>query len=162
MSQSWTPVGTISGPPGPPGAAGDDGLPIELRLSATHLQWRQGSDGTWADLLPLEALRGPAGEPGQAGPAGSAGAVGASAYAVAVANGFTGTPQQWLASLVGAPGPQGPAGAQGAGLALLGSVPAVNDLPATSTVGHGYIVEATGDVHIWNGTTRVPGIGVIP
>jgi hypothetical protein len=157
LSQSWTPVGTISGPPGPPGAAGDDGLPIELRLSATHLQWRQGSDGTWADLLPLETLRGPAGEPGQAGPAGSAGAVGASAYALAVANGFTGTPQQWLASLVGAPGPQGPAGAQGAGLALQGSVPALNDLPVSSTVGHGYIVEATGDVHLWNGTAWVNG-----
>lgn len=41
------------------------------------------------------------------------GSDGASAYEVAVANGFVGDEPAWLASLVGATGPQGPAGADG-------------------------------------------------
>jgi hypothetical protein len=57
----------------------------------------------------------------------------------------------------GESGPQGPqgtqgiAGEQGAGLALQGSVATENDLPASSTVGFAYIVEASGDLYIWNG-----------
>jgi hypothetical protein len=47
-------------------------------------------------------------------PAGAVGADGASAYEVAVANGFVGTEAQWLASLQGPAGPAGPAGADGA------------------------------------------------
>lgn len=42
---------------------------------------------------------------------GGTGANGKSAYEVAVMNGFVGTEQEWLASLVG---PQGPAGQNGA------------------------------------------------
>lgn len=38
---------------------------------------------------------------------------GASAYEVAVANGFEGTEQEWLDSLVGPPGPKGPSGKDG-------------------------------------------------
>lgn len=59
----------------------------------------------------LSSVEGGAGEPG---------ADGASAYEVAVANGFVGTEAEWLESLVGpvgadgATGPQGPAGADGA------------------------------------------------
>lgn len=44
---------------------------------------------------------------------GGSGAPGASAYAVAVANGFLGTEQEWLASLQGAPGPKGDLGDPG-------------------------------------------------
>jgi hypothetical protein len=53
----------------------------------------------------------------EAGGGGGAGADGASAYEVAVANGFVGTEVEWLASLVGpagADGAAGPAGADGA------------------------------------------------
>lgn len=39
---------------------------------------------------------------------------GASAYEIAVADGFVGTESEWLASLVGAEGPMGPAGPTGA------------------------------------------------
>jgi hypothetical protein len=52
----------------------------------------------------------------EAGGGGGAGADGASAYEVAVANGFVGTEVEWLASLVGpagADGAQGPQGIQG-------------------------------------------------
>ena len=38
---------------------------------------------------------------------------GDSAYQIALNNGFKGTEQEWLASLVGAQGPMGPAGPQG-------------------------------------------------
>ena len=51
---------------------------------------------------------------GPAGPAGPAGADGASAYEVAVQNGFVGTEAQWLASLVGPAGADGSPGADGA------------------------------------------------
>ena len=47
-------------------------------------------------------------------PAGAVGADGASAYEVAVANGFVGTEAQWLASLQGPAGPAGADGADGA------------------------------------------------
>ncbi|GAA3136731.1 hypothetical protein GCM10010466_29440 [Planomonospora alba] len=56
---------------------------------------------------------GPPGEPGPAGDDGMPGAVGASAYEIAVANGFVGTEAEWLASLVGPEGPEGPAGPPG-------------------------------------------------
>ncbi|MEV0440949.1 hypothetical protein AB0I84_09180 [Streptomyces spectabilis] len=47
------------------------------------------------------------------GPEGPRGPAGASAYEVAVAGGFTGTPAVWLASLVGPRGATGSTGAQG-------------------------------------------------
>jgi hypothetical protein len=51
--------------------------------------------------------QGPKGDPGEKGDKGDPGD---SAYEVAVANGFTGTEAEWLASLVGPEGPQGPPG----------------------------------------------------
>lgn len=45
---------------------------------------------------------------------GGSGEDGASAYEVAVANGFEGTEEEWLASLVGPEGPAGPQGEKGA------------------------------------------------
>src|SRR3546814_17867859 len=46
-------------------------------------------------------------------PPGGTGAAGVGAYDIAVAEGFSGTEQQWLASLVGPQGSQGETGAQG-------------------------------------------------
>lgn len=51
--------------------------------------------------------------PGGTGAPGPAGADGASAYQVAVGNGFTGTEQEWLDSLKGEKGDRGETGAQG-------------------------------------------------
>lgn len=86
-------VFAAKGADGAPGAEGPQGEPGP-----------QGEQGPQGDP-------GPQGEPGDVGPAGPAGADGASAYALAVADGFVGTEAEWLASLVG---PQGPAGADGA------------------------------------------------
>lgn len=74
----------------------DDETPNDLML---HFQ--QLAEGVDAALTSLE---GTAGEPG---------ADGASAYDVAVANGFVGTEAEWLESLVGPQGDPGPAGADG-------------------------------------------------
>lgn len=59
---------------------------------------------------------GPAGATGATGPAGPTGAAGAdgnSAYQVALDNGFSGTEEEWLESLIGPAGAQGATGAQG-------------------------------------------------
>ena len=61
------------------------------------------------------------GVPGRDGDPGRNGDDGASAYGVALANGFVGTEIEWLASLTGKDGPQGeqgPAGADGSDAAL--------------------------------------------
>jgi hypothetical protein len=69
----------------------------------------KASLGTGSTLTPnltaggeLILIPGPKGDPGE------------SAYATAIANGFEGTEQEWLASLQGPPGEQGPQGIQGA------------------------------------------------
>lgn len=90
---------TVKGPagdPGPAGPVGPQGVPGP--------QGPAGADGA----------QGPQGTAGAQGAQGPAGADGASAYALAVAQGYAGTLPQWLASLVGAQGPQGPAGNDGA------------------------------------------------
>ena len=64
-----------------------------------------GLDALQSFIVGAQGPIGPSGGPvGPAGPPGSTGAAGPSAYQVAVANGFAGTQQQWLASLVGAGG----------------------------------------------------------
>jgi hypothetical protein len=60
----------------------------------------QGDVGPQGDI-------GPIGPQGDVGPEGPQGVDGASAYDVAVTNGFTGTETEWLASLVGADGVDG-------------------------------------------------------
>src|SRR5690606_21963258 len=47
---------------------------------------------------------------------GTQGPPGKSAYEIAVENGFEGTEQEWLESLVGPQGPKGETGAQGVGI----------------------------------------------
>jgi hypothetical protein len=64
-----------------------------------------------------EGPQGPAGPQGPIGATGPQGPAGASAYDIAVANGFVGTEEEWLASLVGPQGPQGEPGSGG------GSIP---------------------------------------
>jgi hypothetical protein len=84
-STAWNSLayGGIQGPQGEQGERGEDGF--------------IGADG--AD-----------GPPGADGPAG---ADGESAYQIALNNGFSGTEEQWLDSLVGADGAAGVAGADG-------------------------------------------------
>jgi hypothetical protein len=91
------PIG-LTGSVGPQGIAGNNG--------AIGAQGPQGIPGA-------QGPQGVAGSNGTGGTQGPAGANGLSAYQVAVANGYSGTEAQWLASLVGAAGPQGNAGTNG-------------------------------------------------
>jgi hypothetical protein len=72
------------------------------------------SGGSTGDVLTLQADGTYLPETLAAGPAGADGEDGASAYEIAVANGFVGDETAWLASLVGADGQDGADGADGA------------------------------------------------
>lgn len=91
----------------PTGSLGNDG---DMYLNTTNGQYFQKENGSWSFK---GTLSGPQGAQGPQGPIGPTGAEGASAYEVALDNGFVGTEVQWLASLVGPAGAQGPAGAAG-------------------------------------------------
>ena len=81
---------------------------------------------------------GPQGEQGIQGPTGATGATGATG------------PQ----GATGATGPQGPQGQAGASVTLKGSVSAVVNLPSTgNTTGDSWIVDADGNLYVWNGTS---------
>ena len=83
------------GPAGADGAQGPQGVPgIE------------GPQGIQGERGPV----GPQGPQGEQGPSGQDGAPGKSAYEIAVDDGFTGTIEEWLESLVG---PSGASGASG-------------------------------------------------
>ena len=125
---------TTPGPQGPPGPAGPQG-PIGL-TGATGPQGIQGPIGLTGATGPagpqgiqgIQGATGPqgvAGSNGTGGTQGPAGANGLTAYQIAVANGYSGTETQWLASLVGAQG-------------------------ATGTFQNGNNI---GDVLYWNGTS---------
>ena len=110
-------------PEGPAGADGASAYEVAVQngFVGTEALWLASLVGpAGADGSPgADGAKGDKGDPGPAGAdstvPGPAGADGASAYEVAVQNGFVGTEAQWLASLVGPPGPQGEPGSGGAG-----------------------------------------------
>ena len=73
---------------------GTDAREIELRKSATAIQWRYTGDETWNDLVTLAEITGAQGEQGIPGPKGDPGVTGAQ-------------------GIQGIQGPAGPAGPQG-------------------------------------------------
>lgn len=81
----------------------------ETRTLRDYLASLPGGDP--ADLLGVDLTKYPT---PTSGPEGPPGADGKSAYAVALDNGFSGSEEEWLESLVGEQGPQGIQGPQGA------------------------------------------------
>jgi hypothetical protein len=80
-------------------SAGENGLEVKVG-NADPLPIGTGERGPpGADGAP-----GPKGDTGDQGPPGNDGADGASAYDIAVSNGFEGTEEEWLLSLKGDPG----------------------------------------------------------
>lgn len=65
----------LTGDTGPKGSTGDS---IELQKSATHVQWRPSSGGTWFNLVALTEIVGPKGETGARGEQGIQGLKGES------------------------------------------------------------------------------------
>lgn len=101
QARAWAEAAELSATVGPQGPAGADGVGVPAGGATGQVLAK--SSGTDFDTAWIDA------------PSGSGGA-GASAYEVAVANGFVGDEAAWLASLVGpagATGPQGPAGNTG-------------------------------------------------
>lgn len=86
------------GPTGPVGPAGAQGLKGD-----TGLQGPQGLVGPQGLTGPM-GPQGPVGPQGPTGQSGVNGVNGKSAYEIAVQNGFSGTQQEWLDSLVGSGG----------------------------------------------------------
>ncbi|HWB37799.1 MAG TPA: collagen-like protein, partial [Rugosimonospora sp.] len=79
------------------------------------------TDALSVDICGVEYVPIP-GAPGVPGAPGSPGSPGASAYEVAVANGFVGSEAQWLASLVGPQGEPGLSGGMDTGITVGGSI----------------------------------------
>ena len=160
------------GPAGAQGLQGEAGPKGEQGIQGPQgIQGEQGPKGDafkYTDFTPeqLEGLKGPKGDAGEAGPKGDAGVDGKSAYQIAVEKGFEGDETAWLASLKGAKGDageqgpqgiQGEKGADGTSVNIEGSVADADALATLENVkkGDGYIVEATGHLHVYNGTTFV-------
>ena len=121
---------------GTDGAAGRDGvngasayeIAVQHGYSGSETAWLEslhGADGAKGDTGAAGAkgekgdtgaagAKGEKGDPGATGAAGKDGADGKSAYQIAVASGFDGTEQAWLASLKGEKGDKGDTGATGA------------------------------------------------
>lgn len=111
-----------TGPQGPKGDTGDEGPQGETGPTGPQgeigpqgprgPQGEPGPTGPQGETGPVGPIgpQGPQGDPGiqgEAGADGQDGAPGESAYEIAVDNGFEGTEEEWLASLVGPPGPSG-------------------------------------------------------
>lgn len=117
----------VKGDKGDPGEPGAPGLPGDPGPSAYDVAVENGFVGTEASwLVSLKGVPGDPGAPGdpglpgdpgdpgapgEPGDPGAPGVDGASAYEVAVANGFSGTESQWLDSLKGEDGDPGLSGA---------------------------------------------------
>lgn len=103
-------------------------------IGHTPAVWKQHIGPAGADGAP--------GADGADGAQGPAGVDGASAYEVAVANGFVGTEVEWLDSLVGAQGETGPQGVQGP-QGETGPAGADGDAADTAAVIHAATAKAT-------------------
>ncbi|MFE6412531.1 hypothetical protein ACFVOR_36990 [Streptomyces sp. NPDC057837] len=112
-----------------------DGTPIRtfVVVPATGTHWVGNIRADLSDTITgggtVVYLPGPKGDKGDPGEPGAAGAAGQSAYQLAVAGGFVGTEEQWLASLEGPQGDPGPAGPQ----PELGAAGAGDDVALRST-----------------------------
>jgi hypothetical protein len=117
---------TVPGPQGPQGERGEKGDPGDPGPPGKSAYERavdlgfEGSEQEWLDSLVgpegpegPQGPAGPKGDPGDPGEKGEQGDPGLSAYEVAVDNGFEGTEQEWLDSLVGPEGQEGQAGPKG-------------------------------------------------
>ena len=121
---------SVTGPTGPTGAAS----------TVTGPTGQQGPQG-------------PTGPQGITGPTGAVGAIGATGPTGSVGptgpTGATGADS----TVTGPTGPTGAQGPQGVPVTLIGSVADVASLPATGNdLNDAYIVDADGDVYVWDGT----------
>lgn len=126
VTPSITVNATVAPTAGTPSASvtksGTDAAPV-FNINFSGLKGETGAAGATGPQGPqgIQGTQGPQGPQGAQGVAGESGADGESAYQIAVNNGFVGTEEEWLASLVGPQGPQGPAG-ESSGLVFAGGM----------------------------------------
>lgn len=143
-----------NGVDGTDGVDGADGREVELQKSATHVQWRYEGDPTWADLVPLADITGPAGTDGTNGTNGTNGVDGVDGREVELQK--TATHVQWryvgeawanliaLADITGADGTDGTNGADGADGASAYEVAVANGFVGTEVEWLATLVGAPG------------------
>ena len=102
VNRKWVSMKGEKGEDGKKGADGKNGA--DGKDGAAGADGKDGKDG----------LKGDKGDPGVKGDSGAAGAAGLSAYEIAKAGGYTGTEEDWIASLKGDPGAKGDSGVAGA------------------------------------------------
>jgi hypothetical protein len=118
---------SVTGPTGPTGAASTVTGPTGPTGAASTVTGPTGPTGA------ASTVTGPTGAEGPTGPTGPTGAA---------------------STIEGPTGPTGPQGTQGVPITLIGSVAAVVNLPSTGNdINDAYIVDADGDVYVWDGTT---------
>ena len=105
VSRKWVSMKGEKGEDGKKGADGKNGA--DGKEGAAGADGKDGKDGK-------DGLKGDKGEQGVKGDSGAAGAAGLSAYEIAKAGGYTGTEEDWIASLKGDPGAKGDSGVAGA------------------------------------------------
>ena len=149
-----------AGPQGPQGQPGKDGINgkdgQDGKDGVPGPQGDKGDKGDQGIQGPIgpegpQGIQGIQGEPGKDGEKGEDGD---SAYDIAKKNGFIGTQEEWLKTLIGPQGEQGPKGEDGkdgTGVNILGSFNTVDELLAahpTGNIGDSYIV--SGNLYVWN------------
>ena len=145
---NWVPaVATTIGPQGLQGPKGDTGdrgaTGPKGDTGATGLQGDKGNTGD----------RGATGAKGDKGDPGVNGTNGLSAYEIAVADVFSGTELQWLASLIGPKGDQGNPGAAA-------HVTESNTPPSSPTAGDMWWDTVSGDLFIYYDSSWVSAMSV--
>ena len=127
-----------TGPTGPQGSQGIQG--IKGDTGDTGPQGIQG----------IQGIQGVKGDTGDTGPQGIQGVKGDTG--LTGATGATGP--QGIQGVKGDTGNTGPQGPQGVSITLKGSVATTSLLPSTgNAVNDAYIVDADGDLYVWNGST---------
>lgn len=139
------PTGSTGAPglDGSDGADGSDGVDATISVGTVST----GIPGSAASVtnvgtassavLDFNIPRGDVGPTGPTGPAGADGILG----------------QSGLDGATGPTGPTGATGAQGTSINLIGSVAAVENLPASGNENDAYIVQANGDLYVWDSVT---------
>jgi hypothetical protein len=141
-------LGTVADVASLPDTAGLSGN-VAYYVEAEGALYLLSEDVVPPEFINVGAIFGPTGPastvPGPLGPTGPQGIIGPTGAASTV-EGPTG-PQ----GLVGPLGPTGVEGPQGTSVTVVGSVATIGDLPVSATVNDAYVVNATGELYVWDG-----------
>jgi hypothetical protein len=117
--------------------------------SALYIYGGSGSDSGFVNVGSVFGPTGPqgvAGPTGPLGPTGPQGIIGPTGAASTVEGPLGPTGGAGIAGPTGAEGPQGTS------LVLVGSVATVGDLPASASASEAYVVNASGELYVWDGS----------